>query len=268
MVHLGGQVSDPSADVFNYPTPPTVTRVTGCPVSMDNGTWNCPTDTLVDGKPVTLTIFGTDLFDPLQITVGGKECFAPVGFGSFATCRLPTGSGFQQEVLVVQDNLVSRAAPLVSYARPVIRQLSGACRSGGARNRDQVDCHRYGGNVLTITGSNFGAARAAVFIGGQECVNVTHRGYHELTCVLPTGNRLDRPILMIQDQGEVSLNNGHPLLNDSSTRVLISYKQCDPGYYEVGLDCLPCSNGTYSPSISQVFCRKCDVGTYNNQTAQ
>jgi hypothetical protein len=47
-----------STFAFNYPDSPVIYSVSGCLVPLGNGTGDCPTDGLINGLPVTLTITG------------------------------------------------------------------------------------------------------------------------------------------------------------------------------------------------------------------
>jgi hypothetical protein len=144
----------------------------------------------------------------------------------------------------------------LSYAAPTIDFITG-CQSPSNKNLLQtMDCDRTGGQRITIYGSNFGRFGANILIGSDICDDVTHGddiidGNNVVACVLPHGNRIDRPVIVIQRKGEIS-----------TTVALVSYKQCEAGQYEYGYECFPCDRGTYTNSISQTQCLPCIPGFY------
>jgi hypothetical protein len=91
---------------------------------------------------------------------------------------------------------------------------------------------------------DFGQGGATVFIGNQECTNTTHLAdaYHQLTCVLPSGNLLYRPVLVLQANG---------LLSTSPSAL--SYRQCPFGTFEDGLFCRNCSGTVFTALLSCVI---------------
>ena len=78
-------------------------------------------------------------------------------------CFLPRAVGALQGVVVSNAALFSLAYPLVSYALPVISAITGCAPTG---------CLRSGNQAVTITGRNFGAASALVWIGSSQCTKV------------------------------------------------------------------------------------------------
>mgnify|MGYP001208096182 CR=1 FL=1 len=71
-------------------------------------------------------------------------------------------------------------------------------------------------------------------VGTERCENVQHLGasHAELTCELPPGTQLSRPLLVVQDGGEFS-----------ETPAFVSYRQCAPGTFaerETDIQCTPC----------------------------
>lgn len=43
----------------------------------------------------------------------------------------------------------------------------------------------------------------------------------------------------------------------------MSYQQCEPGTYELAVDCLPCQAGRYSNAMGQTRCLLCASGEYS-----
>jgi hypothetical protein len=116
-------LSNIGSDTYSYPTPPTVTKVTGCADSnVTNVTSNCPT-----AGGVTLTIFGTDFpTQSVSIKIGSNDCTGFVYLSSTRiSCTLPAGAGLLQPVLVAAGVLFSQPARYVSYAIPVINTITG-----------------------------------------------------------------------------------------------------------------------------------------------
>jgi hypothetical protein len=75
------------------------------------------------------------------------------------------------------------------------------------------NCHREGGQRISITGINFGASDAAVTVGGQPCTNVVHtKAETELQCTLPAGNGLNQEV-HVTNGALTSLSGGMPYLS-------------------------------------------------------
>jgi hypothetical protein len=304
-----------------------VLAVSGCPKNGIDSTADCPTDGQLDGKPVVLTIQGTQLRQPLQIIVGRAECSfvepvvsAAVGtqvrliaalracaqaraaMRSQVTCRLPAGAGFDQNVIAIADSILSVPKKLLSYARPVTETIVGCLPNAvgsplaGRRpcSRAQqaapdtaiVDCARNGTDVITVTGQNFGPGVPQVLVGGRTCQNlavlvphkkvrraVPHRAAlcggarltarSQIACVAPIGTLTLRSVVLLQANGQLSLNTSDP----SGGRVLLlSYFQCPPGTHEDGLACTPCALGTFSRSVGQAACLPCPYGSVGETT--
>jgi hypothetical protein len=109
-----------------------------------------------------------------------------------------------------------------------------------------TECSRLGGDVLTVIGSDFGAAGASVFVGSDKCINVRHdlnAPHGRLTCELPAGNRLDRPLVLFQRNGELS-----------QTEASVSFTQCPKGQHEDDLNCVPCEFGKYVATTGSLEC--------------
>ena len=82
------------------------------------------------------------------------------------SCRLPAGTGVQQEIIVFRGAVASYPQAIVSYALPVISSLEGCTMVDG---KVKV-CNRTGSDLLTVRGTNFGESGAQVFVGGRPCV--------------------------------------------------------------------------------------------------
>ena len=161
-VMVAGQMASNFAGYYHY-LPPSIATVRGCPTDKGDGTADC---SIIAGD--TLTIAGSDfgnsvVEDSISIQVGcfdGSgitmlEC-ADVAFsGSDLICNLPvcTGGGWDLPVEVTVTGRTSLAAYLLSYAGPVIDSVTHV-----------LDADVDGGEVLTITGSGFGADSADISV--------------------------------------------------------------------------------------------------------
>lgn len=163
---------------------------------------------------------------------------------------------------------------LLSYAAPSITGITG-CIPGSSAKR-VINCNRDGGDVITINGQDFGAESASILIGegatvtlvlvheltAEPCLNITHdiaSPHTKLTCILPPGNQVDRPVLGehliigVRDRFAVLQLNGQitPLPG------FVSFQQCHPGQKQVNLACVPCESGFFTNADSQISCLPC-----------
>jgi hypothetical protein len=170
-------------------------------------------------------------------------------------CTLPAGAGFDQPIIVTSAGFISVPKELVSYAAPNLTSVSGCTDYPDGTTRECP--RRADGTRITIRGENFGQSNAAVFVGGVQCADVEHTPgseHSEVTCTLPSGTRLSRAIMLIQDNGEISIN-----------RVYLSYAQCQPGNWsasETDYDCTPCDAGSVTTVEGQMYCTQCEAGKY------
>lgn len=151
--------------------------VTGCSPGGLNATAQCPTE---GGR--LITIVGDNFKVPATVTINGEACTGAIVTNShtikwFAArlrslladqltlccSSLPEGAGLEQAVVVASGNLFSPPAKLLSYAAPVVSQITGCTPSGSPLS--VVDCARLGGQRITISGSGFGKSGAIVYVG-------------------------------------------------------------------------------------------------------
>lgn len=84
-----------SAVTHNTYSVANLSRTLGCPGQEGSQTTLCPTSGLnEDGSPLFLTIEGKNLFTPVAVTIGGRDCQELVQFpgsvpGTKLLCRLP-----------------------------------------------------------------------------------------------------------------------------------------------------------------------------------
>lgn len=256
--------SDHSNFTATYPAGPIVTSVNGCANSL-GATYQCATN---GSNLITLNGLNFKLNDkPLAVSVDFKDC--PV-LNSFwndtqVICQLPAGTA-SSRVIQVFSLYSSFPAPLVSYATPVVTQVS-------VEGQPPVNLSRTGADKLTIEGSDFGIADAAVFIGTTACSDVKHDAISpssRLTCTLPaaTGSQ-SLSIAQWQVQGifPTSFNVSFRPCPIGSENGLSpgSCKACEIGRYrsvETESPCLPCPVAFFAPSTGLAACRAASVGYF------
>lgn len=153
----------------------------------------------------------------------------------------------------------SRFALLAPWSnRIVISLLCVPCRISGCNTESGVrvsGCERKGGQTLTIQGLYFGAAQALVFIGINQCTNVTHDAtlpHRRLTCLVPLGSGFNQPLIVIQAGGGVS-----------TTKATVSYAPCPPGTINAGASsCTGCEPGRFSATNSSNSCIDWSVSSF------
>lgn len=246
-----------------------ISAASGCMQdAKSGGVIECPTvgDSLALAQIITVvgTNFGnSSLF---AVFVDGVSC--PVIGRSTnngtdkATCRLPPGTGYGKGVFVQAGAFFSAPKFLVSYAAPVLTTVAGCGVPTTAFATVVTSCDRQGGNVLDVYGSNFGKSGANVLIGVSPCSNVIHdnlRPHSHLSCELPPGFGLDRPVLVLQGNGAASL----------ASSVAVSYTQCGPGSFQDSnlTTCALCNAGTFSSTEGLSGCFDCLPGTMNSLNA-
>ena len=143
----------------------------------------------------------------------------------------------------------------ISYAVPSLEGLAGCTQ--GSTPASVVQCDRAGGEVVTLTGSNFGPSGAAVLIGDLACKSVAHdptTPHNKLTCILPSGGGEALPVRILQRNTADASQNSSPLS--------LSYATCGLGVQPISYatylsqsslalgDCVPCQEGTFSDDFS------------------
>ena len=243
-----------STDRYSYPQIPEITSVYGCAVDdiLNGRTQNCPTD----GADVRLTVAGTGFLEPLSLIISGRQCLhLERANNTYFTCSLPVGAGEALSVTVKAGSQRTESRNRLSYASPTIIGIRGCEPVSDVYIRE---CNRLGGNIIELTGHNFGITASTIMVGGQNCVNVTHdpsRPHERVTCTTPSGSASERTVTLLQRYGTMSLEN-----------ILLSYVQCPPGRYGVDIVCLPCETGYFNDMWSQTSCRQCTPGLYSNET--
>jgi hypothetical protein len=205
-------------DTISYPTDqPTITGVLGCTNSATvNSTSGCTTK----GGSI-ITVIGHNFQVPVAVLVSGDACAPVVWISSEQVqCPVPSGVGLEQSVVVNSANQFSAPAKLLSYAAPSITNVIGCDTSSSLST---TNCDRNGSTILTILGRDFGPSGATILIGSVLCNNIIHdpiTPHNKLTCRLPSGNREDRSLVVVQRNGAVS-----------QTPAFVSYFQCPAGIF-------------------------------------
>jgi hypothetical protein len=112
--YLGNNVT--GTDVINFRSQPSISRVSGCH-DVGNKTTNCPT-----GGALPLTIFGSDLAQPITIQIDGRGCVVSSlsVSGDFVICSLPPGTGLNRNIRLEATGLLARPVDYLSYALPTV----------------------------------------------------------------------------------------------------------------------------------------------------
>jgi hypothetical protein len=250
------------SDTYSYALPPVILSVEGCYVTTSGRTSSCPTSGIDgDGSIVLLTVTGDKFYGEItSVTVGGKACLGLQFNGQDEfTCQLPIGAGVDRLVVVDRGLSFSEGVPYVSYMYPTISTISGCDYINDDRTGN---CNRQGGTWITLTGENFGASNAKVFVGGQACTNVTHDidTPHTLaTCILPPGVGYGNAVLLFQDGGELTPD-----------ALFVDYTPCSPGTYVYpagSTSCDVCGKGSFAALSAQSACEACAAGSFSSQTA-
>jgi cysteine-rich repeat protein len=129
-----------------------------------------------------------------SVTIDGVSCPVVIESANQIQCEVPEGTGATNDVVVSDDAGTPSNTQSFAYEAPVLDSISPA------------DGRASGGTVLTLTGSNFGAASAdavrSVLIGatGEACALVPGGGSHtEVRCTTPPGTGTDVDVSITVD---------------------------------------------------------------------
>ena len=255
-----------SAATYTYFAIPNISSIVGCqPAQPDSttgltvATVNCPT---AGGTVVTLT--GANFFTPFQALVNGLyPCVLPSNVDDVLlntsntqfSCTLPQLTGTSLAFSVSSGTTVTMASAL-SYALPDIQSILGCMPSQDAINPGIVNCNRFGGDLVTIVGSQFGAggrvAAARVLVGGKVC-RVVSSNETTIVCLTGPGRVTLNQLIVLQYTGGMT----------TDSPLTLSYRQCPVGEYQnnsAPLNCLPCERNTYSNTLNALTCLPCPTG--------
>ena len=122
-------------------------------------------------------------------------------------CGIESPNSAHTACCVRAGSLFSIPTAAVSYSPPSVASIFG-CTSLLGAPLNTVNCSRNGGQLLTVRGTNFGAADAKVFVGNAACTNLVHdpaTPNELLTCTLPSGNS-QAPLLLLQNNGVANVD--------------------------------------------------------------
>ncbi len=201
------------------------------------------------------------------------EC-GPAAVCQSAAIRYYSSQPERWQIFVCLSLFCDLCVTFVSAAVPTVTNIIG-CSNTSSVTKIQ-ECLRHGGNTVTLLGSNFGQANAAVLIGVALASNVVQdpaTPHRKLTFTTPLGTGIDRCvlfysvlhrfvrlILFVPSCSPVLLLQGGGGISQSDVRL--SYAECQPGEFVVGLDCQLCPNGTFSAQTSAQACSPCLSGTF------
>jgi 6-phosphogluconolactonase (cycloisomerase 2 family) len=265
-----------SPDFLHYPLPAIVRAIAGCPGQNGLQTTECNTE----GGDI-ITICGTSFWNTVDVWIDSQACTntdatptywdsssvpgnfkypSTINCSTLITCRTPAGAGTDRAVSVRVQPTQSLAPTvyMVSYGAPNVTGITG-CNQTAADGFNLAGCSRYGGDLITLTGRNFGGNTTRVFIAisnvDVECIvdlSFTNNTHQQIVCMLPPGTGLAHRLTVVQRNAQQSVSP-----------FTISYQQCLPGMWLNGLDCGVCGAGTYSPSFDTTTCTSCDSGYYS-----
>ena len=241
-----------------------ITNVSGCVDNMEDGS-TCPT-----AGGVELTILGSgwnfSVVSEASVTVGGSDCVV-TGVGSgLVTFLLGEGVGLDLDVVVTKASQgTSGSSTKLSFSSASIDSVHGCDDFEDLPDPDDTSvCSRVGLDEVTVSGNNFGPDQASVFIGGVKAtlIPLSSRGlsgWEQNTTIVrvPSGSGLSVGVNVLQMSGELS----------DGVRML-SYKSCDPGFYNLrndsaGIyDCVECALGFYNLASESFSCELCPSGSY------
>jgi hypothetical protein len=255
-VNVGGlETTSQGLFSIDFPVVPIVHRVAGCRNS-GNFTLDCNTE-----GGFQVTIFGVNFLQiGFSVTIGGETCTSPLVLSSTqVTCFAPPGAGGPLRSIIVMCNGQSSSPnPLIGYAGPIILGVSG-CLPSPISAVATINCTRLGGTTITLTGLNFGGAGALVLVGSSMAPIVVQDAvtpHRKVVFITPSGTGVDRPILIVPGGGGIAPSN-----------ATMSYAECQPGTFVVGLSCQVCDIGKFTAVPSASVCVECPQGTASGLTA-
>ncbi len=241
---------------------PAIRSITGCPSNAMNGTSECPT---VGGTHVN--ILGSN-FGPswasVSVTVDGESCTQvehdPDLPHESISCYLPPAVGKDVKTVVTVDSL-SGEANLVTYKKPGVDGFTGCSQSNAVTGESL--CPRTGGDLVTITGNDFGPKIPYIFIGGKICERSEatlpsgSTNHNTVIVSLPIGSGSGQLISVLQNGGLVG-----------EGVALVDYVPCEPGETNKVDEatqnkfCVPCLAGRYSTEQEAQVCKTCLEGYF------
>lgn len=246
-----GGMSATGTDMYTYPDIPVITSIS-------------PSIDLATGGNQSITVEGHNFELPMFVSVDGKRCELDETEVNATTtkfaCRTPVSAGLDVPVFISARAKFSTPSEVatVSYAYPVITKIepkdpgTTGCEQRG--DLELINCARTGGEWIRIIGTNFGESRAQVFIGSEPCTDLEHDPVnpHEIViCKTPQGYRPRQTVVLLQYDGELS-----------EEHVRLSYRLCESGTVNSGIDCVACPAGKFSNEEGADVCIDCPAGKF------
>ena len=203
-----------------------VTRLDGCESQSDYLVTDCTPGVSL------LTLFASNIFPPLAISVGGVACGRLQVFSMYVTCVVAAPEGFSSDVgydLLVTQGVSEIVLPGAVHftGRPTIQTVTSAvCASDylSPTSVHALDC--AAGDVVTLVGSFFTYSplfqvrltiNNGVIVG--LCEEVTLLSAWTLQCTLPAVNASQAATVLGQDVAMVVFENDTSSSNPLSTRL-------------------------------------------------
>ena len=181
VVVTAGGLSNAANTLYTYIAPPTVTGISPASGPTAGGTH--------------VTITGTYLTGATGVTVGGAAATIISVSGTSITCTTPAGSAGTASVLVTTPGGTNAANSLYNYAAlPIVTGISAA---RGSTN---------GGNLVTITGTNFTGA-TGVTLGGTAATSISVTSDTQITCTTPAHSAGTVSVLVTTPGGTSATNS-------------------------------------------------------------
>eukprot|EP00808_Paulinella_micropora_P008038 g38889.t1 len=231
---------------------PTILSVSGCGQAFSTSLVDCSTQ---GGELITLQ--GENFLGSLTVRINGVIANkVPPTTENLVYATIPPGTGVSNPIQVQSNEFLSNTVNLARH-RPVVTAIGG-CDST-ANPLVTVDCNRQGGQLLTISGSNFGATGAMVLVGAELCTEVAHVGHAQITCKLASGTNVLQPVIVLQQTG------GQPNVPGAK----VSYFSCPAGWKQGSANsCDMCPNGTFNNALNSLSCLPCPVGSNQSEMGQ
>ncbi|KAF2070534.1 hypothetical protein CYY_008152 [Polysphondylium violaceum] len=150
------------------------------------------TSSTTSGSEITIqgTSFG-QVGTAISVSVSNQECLDPIVTidHTTATCKAPAGSGKSNPLILTVATQTSNSFDL-AYGLPTV--------SSSTKSSTQ------GGDIVTLTGSNFGSSVDSVLINDKECTDAKITVVDtQITCVAPPGTG-SKNIIVVDIEGQES----------------------------------------------------------------
>ena len=156
----------------------------------------------------SITITGDNLTGATSILVGGKACpsFSVISISS-ATCTTPPGAAGTASVVVTTSNGTSASNTLYTYTTTTPTPTPTPTPSGSPSVTavSPTSGTVAGGDVITITGSNFTGA-SSILVGGKACTTFTVSSATTASCTTPAGTLGTASVVVTTSNGTSASN--------------------------------------------------------------